>query len=589
MREENRGVEGQGIGKTPARGTRLIPDCLFLAAAEILSLVAYAPRIGFYTDDWAFLSIFKSCHNQSFAGLYACLYTGAPDTQPRPVQIFSLTALYKVAGVHPFAYQLFIAFFLVATVLMLYFVLRELQAPRLLALSLPLLYGLLPHYSTDRFWMASSQSFVSMFFGLLCYYCVLRSASASRASRWRWQAGSIVALLLSAFAYEIFVPLFVLVPFLYWYRSRKLPRQESSSRRGIRRSSVLYFLGAALVLVAVTAYKMMTQFSSVHGRFLRRIPQVIHHGLIQAIDFNYGYYGLGLPAVAWNAVRFYLSTEVLVLAAILACAILAYFHYVVRSSDPCFPRPGIWARLLGLGLVIYGLGYAPFFAYPVLNLTSTDPENRIALAAAVGAAISMVSLLGLISSFAKSNLIRTRIFTALVTIFAVSGFLIVNAIGCFWATAYQRQNTIVASIRERFPVLPQGSVLILDGVCPSIGPAPVFEFDYDLAGTLRIDYDNPDLRADVVSPVMKVGEHGLTSVTYGYVDHYAYGRNLIVFNPKEKVIERLTSAEVARQYFRLHDPDLNGGCSPARLSPAVYSFKKSGFVKGVCSNQRGAR
>lgn len=557
--------------------------------AEILLLIAYAPHIGFYTDDWAFLSIFRSCRSQSLSGLFACLYTGAPDTQPRPVQIFSLAALYKVAGVHPFAYQLFIAFFLIATVLMLYLVLRELQAPRLMVLSLPLLYGLLPHYSTDRFWMASSQSFVSMFFGFLCFYCVLRSASASRPSRWRWQVGSIAALLVSVFAYEIFVPLFLLVPFLYCYGLRKFPRREHAKGRRFRRNSVVYLVAAALLLAAVTIYKVMAQFGSVHGRFLHRIPQVIHHGLIQAIGFNFGYYGLGLPAVAWNAVRFYPNTEVLVLAAILACEILAYFHYVVRSSEPWFPRPSVWAKLLGLGLVIYGLGYAPFFAYPVFNVTSTDLDNRILLAASVGAAISILSLLGLISCLAKSYLTRTRIFTALVTIFAVSGFLIVNAIGSFWAAAYQRQYAIVASIRQNFPVLPQGSVLILDGACPSVGPAPVFEFDYDLAGTLRIDYGNPDLRADVVSPLLRVGEHGLTSITYGHVDHYAYGSNLIVFNPKEKVIERLTSAEVARQYFRLHDPDFNRDCSPARLSPAIYPFKKSGFVKGVCSNQRGAR
>ncbi|MEJ2010259.1 MAG: hypothetical protein P8Z30_19250 [Acidobacteriota bacterium] len=322
---------------------------------------------------------------------------------------------------------------------------------------------------------------------------------------------------------------------------------------------------------------------------MHRIPQIIHHGFIQAIDFNYGYYGLGLPAVAWNAVRFYPNTEVLILAAILACAILAYFFYVVRSSGPNFPRPAVWTRLLGLGLVIYALGYAPFVAYPVLNLTSTDPENRIALAAAVGATISIISLLGLASCLARSYLIRTRIFTVLVAIFALSGFLIVNAIGCFWAAAYQRQNAVIASIRQELPVLPSGSALILDAVCPSIGPAPVFEFDYDLAGALRIDYGNPDLRANVVSPVLKVGEHGLTSVTYGYVDHYSYGSNLIVFNPKDKVIERLTSAEVARRFFRLHDPDFNGRCSPARLSPGIYPFTKNGFVKGVCSSRRRAR
>src|SRR5690348_3935026 len=134
-------------------------------------------------DDWFFLSTFKYCPSQSFWGLYGCLYSGTPNAQPRPVQIFCLTALYKLAGLHPLGYQIFIAVSLVATVCMFYIVLRELRVPRLFALSVPMLYGLLPHYSTDRFWMASSQSLVSMFFGFLCFYCVLRSASDRKSTR----------------------------------------------------------------------------------------------------------------------------------------------------------------------------------------------------------------------------------------------------------------------------------------------------------------------------------------------------------------------------------------------------------------------
>ena len=120
-----------------------------------------------------------------------------------------------------------------------------------------------------------------------------------------------------------------------------------------------------------------------------------------------------------------------------------------------------------------------------------------------------------------------------------------------------------------------------------VRPAPVFESDYDLQGALRIAYGNPDLRADVVSPVLRLGEDGLTSITYGHVDHYTYGSKLIVFNPREESTEPLTSAEVARRYFRLHDPDFNSECRPARLSPSIYPFTKGGRVKGLCSNERG--
>ena len=43
-------------------------DCLFLAAAVILSFAWYAPRLGFYSDDWAFFGRYATAANQSVSG-----------------------------------------------------------------------------------------------------------------------------------------------------------------------------------------------------------------------------------------------------------------------------------------------------------------------------------------------------------------------------------------------------------------------------------------------------------------------------------------------------------------------------------------
>lgn len=558
-----------------------------MSAVEVLSLIAYAPRIGFYWDDWIYLSFLKSCPSQGFWGLYGCLYSDAPTMHPRPVQIFCLAALYKLTGLHPLGYQLFIAVLLVATVSMFYIVLRELQVPRLFALSVPMVYGLLPHYSTDRFWMAASQSLVSMFFGFLCFYCILRSASADRARMW-WPSGAFVAFLVSAFAYEAFVPFVLFAPVLYWYRGKLRSMRGGASGSGFRRGVAAYSIAAAVLLIAISAYKVVAM-PRFHWSFLHRMPYVIYQGLFRAFNFNFGYYGLGLPVVAWNAIRFYPDSESLILAALLVVAILGYFFWVARSSQPRFPGRAAWTMLLGLGLVVFGLGYAPFFAYPTLYLTSTDPGNRIAIAAAVGAAILIVALLGWVASLAGSDQIRTGIFAFLVMIFAVSGFMIVNAIGGFWVAANRKQNSVLASIQRKFPVLPPASTLILDGVCYSIGPAPVFAFDYDLGGALSIKYGDPNLSAEVVSPAMKVGEDGLTSAAWDYATSHNYSSNLIIFDLRQNITEHLTSAEVARRYFQAHDPTFNGEWKPARASPSIYPFKKDGFAEHDCSEKLGAR
>ena len=81
-----------------------------------------------------------------------------------------------------------------------------------------------------------------------------------------------------------------------------------------------------------------------------------------------------------------------------------------------------------------------------------------------------------------------------------SGFLIVNALAEQWIAAYAAERTVLANLRERVPSLPPGSTLLLSGTCPYIGPAIVFEADWDLAGALQVlPFANADSPADTIS------------------------------------------------------------------------------------------
>jgi len=89
---------------------------------------------------------------------------GFPDTVARPVQAIHLAILYRVFGLTPLGYHLVNTLTFCLGVCVFYLALRELTGRRVTSLSTITLFGLLPHYSTDRFWYATFNGNISMVF-----------------------------------------------------------------------------------------------------------------------------------------------------------------------------------------------------------------------------------------------------------------------------------------------------------------------------------------------------------------------------------------------------------------------------------------
>jgi len=131
-----------------ARPRTWLVDGLCLATVVALSLALYVGGLGFYSDDWAFLGILHRSPDQSLPGLVDALYSGDTVVRQRPVQVVYLSTLYKAVGLHPLAYHLVNSAALLAAVLLLYALLRELGQPRALAFAVAALYATLPNFST---------------------------------------------------------------------------------------------------------------------------------------------------------------------------------------------------------------------------------------------------------------------------------------------------------------------------------------------------------------------------------------------------------------------------------------------------------
>jgi hypothetical protein len=156
---------------------------------------------------------------------------------------------------------------------------------------------------------------------------------------------------------------------------------------------------------------------------------------------------------------------------------------------------------------------------------------------------------GLLASVVRVASVRSAAFAAVVSMTAGSGVLIVNVVAADWIAAFTAEQRVLASIRDRFPVMPAGTTILLDGVCPYIGPAIVFEANWDLTGALQVSYRDRTLAANVVTPRMTTDETGITSRIYGQPTRYPYSSSLLAFDAANGTVQPLTDAATARAWL----------------------------------------
>ena len=534
-------------------------DCLFLGMVVLLSLALYVGGLGFYSDDWGFLALLAGARDRSLLGLAQALYAGDVVIRQRPLQVIYLAGLYRLFGLQPLGYHLANAAALAAGAVLLYLALRELGQPRLLALAVPLVYALLPHYSTDRFWVAAFQATLSVALYLLCLYADLRALTAEPARLWGWRLIGVASLLGSGLAYEVTLPLLLLLnPALLWYRGRQLSR--SAPELAVSRARWAALLGGNLVALALVVwYKALVtvrvNVASVDASYVAGL-------VVGALRLNYGTYGVGLPYVTWWILRNAARPATIGLAAAAGLAIFLYLARAAGHAGGELPGRRFWLALGALGLAVFGLGYAIFLVNADVWFTSTSLGNRIGIAAALGVAISFVAALGWASTLLPAAPLRRRALCLLVAGLCSCGFLITNTLGSFWDAAYLGQQAIVRDIRQRLPALAPGSAVIVDGACLEHGGAYLFTGGRDVAAVLAIAYGDPSLQGTAVIEPARVGPDGLAISTFRRERTYPYGENLLIYNAAQRQVYRLTDAAVARGYFQRSGFDPVGDCPP---------------------------
>jgi hypothetical protein len=403
---------------------------------------------------------------------------------------------------------------------------------------------------------------------LLCYlvslWADLRGPSASLARTISWRLLSAAAAVTCTMLHELAMPLLVVNPFVGWWY-----RQGRPSIRGLGLPDwrlVGDLAVNALIVLGAGIYKSLSPRAApdpgitMIGRLLRLARGVVNHHAVA--------YGVAEPLSIWTILTRYFDLWALLVSVLCGLGAGLYLFWLLKRSPFTVPTdPLRQARthllvVVVLGLAVLGLGYAIFFTNDQFYFSAAGTYTRIAQIGSLGAALMLAGGFSLLATLAPRPTTQRLILSALVGVYGGAGVLIMTTVGGFWDRAYDRERIILADLQRAAPVMAPNSTLLLDGECPYLGPAVVFESDWDLAGALRLLYHDPSLHANIVTPRLEVHERAVTTwlTTPAATMSYPYASGLIVYNHAHDLVVPIGSASDMNEYLAHYNPDRGEGC-----------------------------
>jgi hypothetical protein len=231
-----------------------------------------------------------------------------------------------------------------------------------------------------------------------------------------------------------------------------------------------------------------------------------------------------------------------------------YLNRAAGQSNAQLPPVLALASLTFVNMLVSGISYGYFYSYFRVN---TGINNRVAIAATVGVAFSLVAVAGLLSRIPYRRRTVNHFFCVAIALICGCGCLISNSIASFWMDASNKQQGVLRDITQHFATLPRGSSIMLEGFCPWIGPGIVFETDWDVTGALALLYRDNTITGGVVRPWMRVNEQGIQLKKGKEIYSFA---SLYFYDVRRKEAHRITDPESALHYLDESARDDADGC-----------------------------
>jgi hypothetical protein len=549
-----------GAGYIPKRVA--IQDCSFLFGILLLSALSYVGRLGFYADDWVAWALFYGAKVQSLGALLRTMlplhwYPG------RPVQMLYLTFAYASFGLHPLPYHLTNTLVLAGTAVLFYATLRELQLPHCLTLTVPLVYELLPHFATDRFWIGAHQAVFSQAFFFLGLYAALRAVRAGRVCALCLKTVSILSFCLALLSYEVIIGLLPVSLLLIGYHMYTKRCGNGDKPYALIFPGLGYLLIAGACLGLTLLYKVQASARATfqqpsHMLIGDRVGEVV----VKTIKFNMFRYGAELPRTTFRLYRFSgAGGWPAIIAGIIAISVLLYLNWTLRRSQSALLTKNGTLYLFAAGFVVFVLDCVPLaMLRSQLFFTIDGTSNRVMIAAATGTACVLVGGTMLLILAVVPTKLQSLSFCSAIAVICMMNYVCIASFAECWVKAYIEQREIVLEVRKNVDLAP-GSTLLIDGFCRYSGRRPCSSFFFDASDELQIAYRDETLSADVVSPNLEISDDAIRTTVFGnQVSRYVYGKKLWLHNVQRKSTIQLIDSLVARNYFRTMNPDKNSGC-----------------------------
>ena len=541
-----------------------VRDILFLLIVISLSRILFVFQIGFYSDDWSFLEMLFFDKINIWDNY-------------RPGYLITWKFLYAFFGFSPEGYHFVNTFIFYFNAILLYLILKKLRLPHIFVISIPLLFILLPHYSTFHFWPSVIPNHFCLVMCLGSLLLDLKSLESPFPKFLIWKFISVIAIIVSVLTYELFLAFFYFNLIVTYYYFRKL-KSDPIEKKEISKKKLIWlllvnFISLKIALVykmffTVTSVRMMGSDTSFFDHLSGLLANTFRldygdydygFNIVQSFKTNFIEYGIELPTKLIHIYNNYPSLPIFFIGLFLTLLIFGYLFFIVKKYDFVIFKLKSFVIMILLGLIIFFWGYSIFLTNYSIAFSTTGVANRVTIGVAIGIAIIYIGLITSISTLIKNIKFRNIFFSSLVTFTCVSGFIITNTIADFWKDAYIFQNETMVEIKNKLPELPENTNLIIDGICPYNGPAIIFECSWDMGGALRIAYSDTTIQGDVVAPDLQVTDEGI--VTSIYETDYFYPYNILIYNFNEKDVFNISNKDEAIEYFESVNSNFYNNCS----------------------------
>jgi hypothetical protein len=246
----------------------------------------------------------------------------------------------------------------------------------------------------------------------------------------------------------------------------------------------------------------------------------------RALHFDVGDYLILLPRTLIHVARARVGVGAVAASVAVGLCVVLRLLRAPRGESVEFRRDG--RRLVYAGVAAYTLGYAIFFTSRNMMHTAAGMGNRVVVAAGLGVAVGVVGMIAWLASLPPFAHRATPIVATALASLAASYVFVLQGIGSYWVDSFTRERAVIAAIERRVPSSP-GGALLLAGVCPYLGPAPVFESNWDLQGALLPHFRDPKLRVDVVTERVRVLDDRIRTTSYAVVSEYPFAE-LVVYD-----------------------------------------------------------